>query len=118
MASHNVLGKYGEELGRIYLEQHEFEILHRNWRYSYYEIDIIGAKDRVLHFIEVKACRSFTYGYPDENVNKRKLRKIMEAAEEFLVQFPEWERVQYDILSICIYRDKAPEYFFIEDVSL
>ena len=118
MASHNELGKYGEELGRIFLESNQFEILYRNWRYSHYEIDVIGAKDLVLHFIEIKTCRSSSFGYPEENVNKRKLEKVMTAAEEFLVQFPEWKRVQYDILSICLYKNKEPEFFFIEDVSL
>src|SRR5687767_8937035 len=84
MASHNELGKYGEELGRIYLEKLHFRILHRNWKFSYYEIDIIGSKEDVLHFIEIKTCRSLAYGYPEENVNRNKLEKLMMASEEYL----------------------------------
>jgi len=118
MASHNELGKYGEELGRSYLEKQAFKILHRNWKYSYYEIDVIALKDQVLHFIEIKTCSSVAYGFPEENVNVSKMEKLMIASEAFLFEFPEWDRVQYDILSILILRNKAPEYFFIEDVSL
>jgi hypothetical protein len=29
---------------------------------------------------------------------------------------PEWMQVQYDVLSIRIFRDRAPEFFLIEDI--
>lgn len=118
MASHNDLGRYGEEIGKLFLEQKNFQILHLNWKYSYYEIDIIASKNNVLHFIEVKTRRSEQFGLPEESVNKKKLQKLMNAAEEFLFRFPEWDRVQYDVLSISFVRDNEPQFFFIEDVYL
>ena len=118
MALHNELGKYGEELGKNYLAEKEFEILHVNWRYSFYEIDIIARKNNVLHFIEVKTRRSHRFGLPEESVDTKKIKKLMNAAEEYMRQFPGWKRVQYDVLSISIGRDNTPEYFFIQDVYL
>ncbi len=44
MANHNTTGKTGEALALVYLQQHSFNILHANWRYSYYEIDIIAER--------------------------------------------------------------------------
>src|SRR4051812_36515772 len=100
MALHHQLGKHGEELACGYLKEVCFTILYRNWRHSYYEIDIIGARDNVLHFIEIKTRKSLRYGYPEDDVDEKKLEKLMIAAEEFLYQHPQWERVQYDVLSI------------------
>lgn len=118
MASHNELGKYGEKLAVTFLTNAAFKILFCNWRHSYYEIDIISTKDNILHFIEIKTRRSLHFGFPEDDVDDKKLEKLMIAAEEFLHRHPEWERVQYDILSIYITRNNVPEFFFIEDVAL
>ena len=118
MASHNELGRHGEELGKQFLEQQNFEILHLNWKHSYYEIDVIASKNNVLHFIEIKTRRNERFGMPEESVDKKKLRKLMNAGEEFLFRFPDWKRVQYDVLSILLLAGTAPQYFFIEDVYL
>ena len=118
MASHNDLGKYGEKLASMYLAEAQFTIMFKNWRHSYYEIDIICSRNDVLHFIEIKTRRSLTFGFPEEGVDEKKLEKLMIAAEEFLHQHPSWERVQYDILSIYIPKNRQPEFLFIEDVAL
>ncbi|HSZ84891.1 MAG TPA: YraN family protein [Puia sp.] len=88
MATHNDLGKNGEQLAKEYFEKNNYEILHLNWRYSHYEVDIIASKNYVLHFIEAKARRSKAFGNPEESVAKKKIENLMKAAEEFLHQFP------------------------------
>ncbi|MEJ7739531.1 MAG: YraN family protein [Chitinophagaceae bacterium] len=118
MALHNELGKYGEELGKLFFTERQFNILYVNWKYSYYEIDIIASKDQVLHFVEVKTRKSDRFGLPEESVDGKKLKKLMNAAEAFLYKYPEWKRVQYDILSISFKAGNKPEFFFIEDVFL
>ncbi len=117
MAKHLETGKQGEELAAEWLLAQGFELLHRNWKYSYFELDIIATKEHVLHFIEVKTRTTDTYGYPEEGVTAKKLERLMNAGEEFLHQYPGWKRIQYDILSIRLHRYKAPEYFFLEDIS-
>lgn len=117
MAKHNETGRLGEDLAAEWLLAQGFELLHRNWKYSYFELDVIAARNGVLHFIEVKTRTTDTYGYPEEGVTARKMEKLMIAGEEFLEQYPQWKRIQYDILSIRLHKYKAPEYFFIEDVS-
>jgi putative endonuclease len=117
MAHHNETGKLGEDLGAAWLIANGFELLHRNWKFSYYELDAIARKEGVLHFIEIKTRTSDMYGHPEEGVTPKKLERLMNAGEEYLAQNPEWKRVQYDILSIRLHKYKAPEYFFIEDIS-
>jgi len=118
MASHNDLGKIGEALGKTFLEEQSYKILHLNWKHSYYEIDIIASKEDVLHFIEVKTRRGQRFGLPEESVDEKKIEKIMKAAEEFLFLFPAWIKIQYDVLSILFDMNKTPEFFFIEDIYL
>jgi putative endonuclease len=117
MAKHLETGKQGEEMAVVWLLEQGFIILHRNWKYSYFELDVVASKNEVLHFIEVKTRTTDTYGHPEEGVTEKKLERLMNAGEEFLHQNPQWKRIQYDILSIRLFTNKAPEYFFIEDIS-
>lgn len=118
MALHNQLGKQGEQMAVAFLKQRGFEILHQNWRYSHYEIDIIALKKTVLHFVEVKIRSSLAYGYPEESVTKKKFKALLNAADEFLFQHQQYRHVQYDILAITTNKNTAPEFFLIEDVYL
>lgn len=118
MATHNQLGKEAEALAASFLAEHGFQILFRNWRYSYYEIDIIAIKNNLLHIIEVKCLKTDKTCYPEEAVTKKKFRFLMNAADEFLYQHPQYRHVQFDILSITLPTGKPPVYFFIEDVYL
>ena len=118
MAQHNQLGKKGEDLAAAYLTTHGYEILHRNWRHSHYEIDIIALKGKTLHFVEVKIRSSARFGLPEENVTRKKFQSLQNAADEFLFQHPQYRHVQYDILSISTYKNQKTEFFLIEDVWL
>ena len=118
MAVHNQLGKRGEQMAEQYLLQHGYQVLHRNWRHSHYEIDIIAIKQQVLHFVEVKLRSSKTFGLPEQFVKKKKFKSLLRAADEFLFQNQQYRHVQYDILSINVSVNLAPEFFLIEDVYL
>jgi|SRR5678815_570423 putative endonuclease len=118
MASHNRLGKEAEQMAVNYLKEKGYEILHCNWRYSRYEIDIIAIKKELLRIIEVKSLKSSALRYPEESVTKKKFNYLLKAADEFLFQNQQYRHVQFDILSIVLNPDKEPEYFLIEDVFL
>ena len=118
MASHNQTGITGEGMAAKYLIEKGFAILHQNWRHSHWEVDIIAKKETILHFIEVKTRRTKRFGFPEDNVDKKKIRNLINAAEEFLQQQPQWKRIQFDILSITMLKNEPVEYFLIEDVYL
>lgn len=118
MAQHNLTGNHGEALAAKYLVEKGYDVLHKNWRHSHWEVDIIASKDDILHFIEVKTRRTKKFGHPEEAVSKKKIQNLINAAEEFLYQQPEWKRIQFDILSITILKNEPVEYFLIEDVYL
>jgi putative endonuclease len=118
MAKHQQTGQKGEALAAQFLAERGYQILHQNWRFSYYEVDIIAQKDNILHIIEVKTRRNSQYGYPEESVTDQKLESLMKAAEAFLQEHPEWNIVQYDILAITIHHPEQVEYLLIEDIYL
>ena len=118
MSHHIETGKTGESLAAGWLRQNGFTLLHQNWRQARYEIDIIAEKNNILHFIEVKTRRTLQYGQPEESVSNAKLNNLVNGAELFLEQFPQWKHIQFDVLSITLLKGKEPEYFFIEDVYL
>lgn len=118
MALHIKTGADGENLADSWLRERGYEILHRNWRHLHYEIDIIAHKNRKLHFVEVK-CRNYSpFGYPEESVTKRKFKNLQRAADQFLFLNPGHKWIQYDILSVTLYKNKGPEFFLLEDVFL
>jgi putative endonuclease len=118
LATHNLLGKEGEALAAKWLQEKGYNILYKNWRHSYYEVDIIAGKDQVLHFIEVKTRRNNNFGQPEESVDEKKIRNLLSASEEFQLQYPEWKRVQFNVLSITVHPNNTADYFFIEDIYL
>lgn len=108
-------GEKGESLARKYFSDRGYDILETNWRHGHWEIDIIASRGDVLHIIEVKTRTSHTGGYPEENVNRKKLLTLMKAAEVYCGMQPRWRQLQFDILAITLEADRA-EFFLLEDV--
>jgi len=118
MALHNELGAEGEKMAADWLMQKGYEILQLNWRYSYYEIDIIAKKKNLLHIIEVKSRKYFPGAYPEDSVTRKKFKRLQRAADRYLSLHPEHKWLQYDILSITIHHSKPPDFFLLQDVFL
>jgi putative endonuclease len=118
MAKHNRTGNSGETLAAKYLTDHGYQIMHRNWRHSHWEVDVIAEKDGILHFLEVKTRLSKRFGNPEDHVDNKKIQNLINAADEFLYLHPQWQRIQFDILAITILPGATAAYFLIEDVYL
>lgn len=110
------LGKHGEELAQHYLEKHGYEILVNNWRYGQLELDIVAHKDGVLHIVEVKTLRQQSAGLPEESVNRAKFQHLQRAAEAFMMLYPRWTMLQFDIIAVTIDPRGGNEIVLIEDV--
>jgi putative endonuclease len=79
------LGEKGESLAEAYLTKKGYQILERNFRNRYGEIDLIARDKDEIVFVEVKARNSCCHGLPCEAVNLRKQRKIQGVAEYYLL---------------------------------
>ena len=77
MASHNELGKKGEELAIDFLQKKKYSIIARNYRFDKAEVDIIAQMEDILVIVEVKTRSSKDFGNPEEFV-KPKLEEYIE----------------------------------------
>jgi putative endonuclease len=109
-------GKNGEALAARFLEAAGLTILHRNWKFSYYEIDLVAAESDVLHIVEVKTRRSLRFGYPEESITARKFASLQKAAEAYQQQYSGWKWLQFDVISILLLKGKEPDIFWVKDV--
>ncbi|HSC53444.1 MAG TPA: YraN family protein [Phnomibacter sp.] len=114
--SQQLTGALGENLAADFLVGKGFELLHRNWRSGKSEVDIIASKEGMLHFFEIKTRRDKHFGLPETKVNTAKLLQLKKGAEAYLVQYPQWKFIQFDIISINLEAGKSPEIFMINDV--
>ncbi|MET0464864.1 MAG: YraN family protein [Chitinophagaceae bacterium] len=118
MALHNEIGEAGEKMAAAWLQGKGYEILQINWRYSYYEIDIIARKGGTLHIIEVKSRKYFPGAYPEDSVNRKKFKHLQRAAGQYLSLYPQYKWLQYDIVAITLHKYKPAEFFLLQDVFI
>jgi putative endonuclease len=117
MATHLQTGQEGEALAAAWLQQEGYVLLHQNWRFKHWELDIVAEKGGVLHLVEVKTLRSNRFGYPEQQVGHKKRQSLAKAAEQYLLQYPQWQRIQFDVLSITLVTGQAPQFYLLEDIS-
>lgn len=101
MGSSQKVGSNGENFAVAFLEFKGFELLHRNWRAGPLEIDIIAKDKSRLVFIEVKSRKYYSQNlHPEDMVNSLKQRRLIKAAQKFLMRFPHDGPVRFDVISI------------------
>jgi putative endonuclease len=100
MASHNELGKLGEELAVEFLQKEGYEILETNWTFQKAEIDIIAQKENTLAVVEVKTRSSLEFGLPQDFVKPKKIQLLVKAVNEYVVFKNLDVDVRFDIIAI------------------
>jgi putative endonuclease len=80
------IGKWGEEAVAAYLSRRGYEILARNARTPYGEIDIITKQEDTIIFIEVKTLTSSRNFFPEQNVTSRKQAHMLACAEHYAAE--------------------------------
>lgn len=84
MKHHLATGRWGERLAAAYLEDKGVQIISKNVRTSYGEIDLVGRSGDEIIFFEVKTRTSDSFGMPEEAVTQSKLIHIIQSAQAFL----------------------------------
>jgi len=100
MATHNELGEKGEKLAAEFLIKNGYQILERNWRFKKAEVDIIAKKNEILAIVEVKTRSSNYFGNPQDFVNQKKIKLLVEAINEYVISKDLDLEVRFDIIAI------------------
>lgn len=118
MAHNLALGAHGEDLAAAYLRDAGMEIVARNWRCRYGELDLIArAPDGLTVFVEVKTRSGLGFGQPAEAVTFLKQQRIRRLAVVWLnEQHGPWLRVRFDVVSVLLRPVGEPEIKHLEGV--
>ena len=100
MATHNELGKEGEEESVRFLIEKGYIIHHRNWRSGKYELDIIAQQNDELVIVEVKTRRNTLFGTPESAINNQKIRRILSSTNAYLHKYNIDMNVRFDIITV------------------
>ena len=101
------VGAVYEEQAVSFLVEQGYQIVERNFFSRLGEIDIIAwspfvQKERYLVFVEVKYRRDVYGGYPEEAVDYRKQKKIIQTAKYYLMakKFHSVPPCRFDVIAI------------------
>lgn len=110
------LGRWGEDRAADYLAAKGYEIVARNIRTEYGEIDLLVRQGATLVFVEVKARSSEAYGHPEESVSTSKQQHMADAAESYLQSHPEHDGDwRVDVVAVRRRPDETPEIIHVEN---
>src|SRR3989338_8075751 len=95
------VGILGENIYEKQVVKHGYNVIGRNYRKPWGEIDIIAKKDSVLHFIEVKAVghalRAGDDYEPEDNVHSWKLKRLSRAIQSYMLENDISEEISWQV---------------------
>ena len=83
MGRNQRVGQWGEQAASAYLLAHGYEIVDRNVRTPYGEIDLVARTQGFTVFVEVKARSSSSLGPPEIAVTPRKQQHMLACAAHY-----------------------------------
>ena len=102
-------GDYWESIALQYLKENKLKKIKRNFNSKVGEIDLIMHDQHTLVFVEVKYRKNDDWVSASESVTKSKQRKIIKAAQLYLLQnkkYKDWN-CRFDVVSIQGEKDHA-----------
>jgi putative endonuclease len=119
MATRTELGALGEQVAVEHLRGMGLQILQRNWRCRYGELDVIAADgDGTVVFVEVKTRTGDGFGGLEQAVTPHKLRRIRRLAGIWLAgQDIRWRDLRIDVVGVRIGRRRTPEVMHLRGVG-
>ncbi|HSG44995.1 MAG TPA: YraN family protein [Anaerolineales bacterium] len=80
------IGKWGEDVSVEHLAQNGYEIIGRNIRTPYGEIDIVARQGDTFIFVEVKTRTSNKMGLPEDSITSKKREHMIACAEHYATE--------------------------------
>lgn len=110
-----VLGKEGERIAEQYLKKKGYKLIERNYRCHGGELDLIVLDRRVVVFVEVKTRTGQGFGSPFEAVEYHKQKRMIQAAQFFLMEKRLHQRdARFDVVGVS-WLDREPVVEHIEN---
>lgn len=114
------IGALGEQLAADHLIGLGWEILTRNWRCRYGELDVIAVDPatRTLVFVEVKTRTGDGFGGVAQAVTEQKARRLRRLASMWLATSQQrWAAIRIDVIGVRIGRRRTPEIRHLQGIG-
>lgn len=100
--SKQTIGDAGERCAEVYLNQKGMQLIARNYRCRYGEIDLVMRDGDCVVFVEVKRRKHARFGTPLEMVSISKQGKLRFAAEHYIAtnKIPAQQAMRFDVVGI------------------
>ncbi len=79
-------GRLGEDQACRALRARGYEIVERNWRCPYGEIDIVARDGACWAFVEVKTRHGSRFSLPEEGMTEQKVARLVELAQIYIAE--------------------------------
>lgn len=83
-----------------YLRQKGWTVVAANFRCRIGELDIVAENERYLAFVEVKLRKNDRFGAASEAVTLAKQRKLLTAAQFYLISHPTHLQPRFDVAEV------------------
>ncbi len=108
------IGRWGEEVAAAYLTERGYEVVARNTRTPYGEIDLVTRQGDVIVFVEVKTLTASKNFFPEHNVTNRKRSHMIACAEHYAAENA-IEHWQIDVVAVEGKTSSAPKITHFEN---
>jgi putative endonuclease len=115
MASHNELGKWGEDVAAEYLERQGYTIIERDWKSGHRDLDIIALDGDTIVFVEVKTRSNRMFTDPEMAVDYQKIRHLQQAANHYIKYRHINHDIRFDIITVVGTMNDSPAIDHIKD---
>jgi putative endonuclease len=117
VAAKDELGKRGEALAALFLQNAGYEILERNWRCPQGEIDLIARDGADTVFVEVKTRSSLAFGHPLEAITVQKLARLRRLAQSWCQAHPgQHASIRIDAIAVLAPANAAAQFDHLQRV--
>lgn len=99
-------GRLGEKIARNFLTRRGCQIIGQNFFTRFGEIDLIAWDGQELIFCEVKTRTNQSFGYPEEAVGSKKIKRLLKSAEVYLAQKEIENFWRLDVVAIEIDKER------------
>lgn len=106
MVTTRELGDIAEKLAREHLLKLGYKILDTNWYHGHLELDIVARDNDELVIVEVKARSGVRYEHPSEAVTNTKIKRIVEAADAYIIEHNLDVETRFDIITVIFVQNQ------------
>ena len=132
-----IIGRKGEDLAADYLEQRGLQIICRNYRRPWGELDLVARKGNDLRFVEVKTVTRETLPEkmpqnnagggddgdyePEDNIHPWKLKRLRRVIETYILAEDLDDEIDWQVDAISVYLNPAGDLLkieWLEDIAI